>query len=135
MPDLFCEWNSDLLVTPNGGLQSAVGWDRIRQRIVRNLVTNAATALPDGSSTPADYIWHPDFGIGAGSLVGQVPTQAFQANLVSRINQAVLHDVAVDPGSVPTVVFQQLEPGTWVVYISVFLRNGTTGSVSVSIAN
>lgn len=132
--DLFVEWNSDLIVTPNGGVQTASGWDRVRQRIVRSLITNSAQVLPDGSTTAPDYIWHPSYGIGAGSMVGQNPTSAYQANLTSRINQAVLQDVNVDPGAIPAVVFRSLQPGEWDVFISVKLRNGTTGRVSVSLS-
>lgn len=133
MPDIYCEWGQDILVTPNGSIQTAVGWDRVRQRIIRSLITNPAQTLPDGSTTAPDYVWHKDFGVGAGSMVGQVPNQHYQAHLISMINQAVLSDVSVDPGSTPTVIFQQLQPGTWIVFISVTLKDGTTGRVSVKV--
>jgi hypothetical protein len=133
MPDLYCEWNSDLIVTPWGGVQSATGWDNVRQRIVRSLITNSAQVLPDGATTEPDYVYHPSYGIGAGSLVGQNPTPAYQMSLIARINQAVLQDVAVDPGSLPTVIFRNPQPGTWVVYISVKLRDQTTGRLAVKI--
>lgn len=131
--DLYCEWNSDLVLTPNGGVQTAVGWDRVRQRIVRSLITSAAQKLPDGTTTPPDYVFHTDYGIGCGKLVGQNPTSEYRADLTRRINHAVLQDVTVDPGAVPTVVFNQPQPGTWVVFISVKLRDQTVGRVSVRI--
>ena len=130
-PDLYCEWAQDLLITPSGDIQTAVGWDSVRQRIVRSLITNSAQQLPDGSTTAPDYVFHPKYGIGAGSLIGQNPTQAYQSNLIARINQAVLSDVSVDPGSVPTVIFQVPRPGEWVVFISVRLRDQTPGRILV----
>ena len=133
MPDLFCEWGGDLIVTPNGGIQSAVGWDNVRQRIIRSLITNSAQRLPDGSTTAPDYIYHPSYGIGCGSLVGQNPTPQYISGLVGRINQAVLQDVAVDPGSVPSVLFQVPRPGTWLVFVTVSLRDKTVGQTAVQI--
>lgn len=134
MPDIYCEWNNDLQITPSGGLVTASGWDRVRQRIIRHLITNSSSRLPDGTFTAPDYIFHKEFGIGAGSLVGQNPTPAFQADLIARINQAVLSDVAVDPGALPTVIFKNPQPGTWIVYISVKLRDQTVGRTAIRIS-
>lgn len=134
MPDLFLEWNSDLLLTPNGSVQFATGWDHIRQRIVRNMVTNPAQKLPDGSTTPPDYIWNPGFGIGMGALVDQNPTQQFLRDLTRRVNAAVLADVAVDPGAVPSVTIKQLTPQYYQVYVTVTLLNGTIGTIQVGLA-
>lgn len=131
--DLFCEWNNDLVLTPWGSIQTAVGWDNVRQRIIRSLITSAAQKLPDGSTTPPDYVFHPTYGIGAGKLVGQNPTQQYKQDLTGRINQAVLQDVSVDPGSVPAVKFTQPQPGTWLVAISVTLRDQTPGRIAVKI--
>ena len=33
--DLYLEYNGDLIVTPNGSIQTAVGWDQVRERILR----------------------------------------------------------------------------------------------------
>jgi hypothetical protein len=133
MADIYCEWNGDLILTPWGSIQTATGWDRVRQRIIRNLITVSANTLPDGTTTSPDYVFHPTFGIGAGKLVGQNPTQQYRQDVVSRINQAVRADVAVDPGSVPTVLFQQPQPNIWLVQVSVKLRDGTVGRTAVRI--
>ena len=134
MVDFYTEWNNDLVLTPNGSVQTAVGWDSVRQRIVRSLITSAAQKLPDGTNTPPDYVFHTDYGIGCGKLVGQNPTSEYKADLVRRINQAVLQDASVDPGSVPSVAFHEPQPGTWDVFISVKLRDQTIGRVSVRIS-
>ncbi len=133
MPDIFCEWNSDLVITPNGGIQSAVGWDNVRQRIIRSLITNSAQTLPDGSTTAPDYIYHPGYGIGCGAMVGQSPTPQYTSGLVGRINQAVLQDVSVDPGSTPSVLFQTPQPNTWIIFVTVQLRDKTVGKTAVQI--
>lgn len=134
MTDMYCEWNNDFILTPSGDIQTAVGWDEVRQRIIRRLITNSAQVLPDGTTTAPDYVFHPLYGIGAGSLVGQNPTPAYIADLTGRINSAVMSDDAVDPGHVPTVVFSQPALNTWLVQIRVFLANGQVGRVSVRIS-
>lgn len=132
--DVYVEFNNDFVLTPNGDIQTAVGWDEVRQRIVRRLVTNSAQTLPDGTTTAPDYVFHPTYGEGLGSLVGQNPSEQFISDVTARINSAVLADVSVDQGAVPTVRFSQPTPGTWIVYISVSLANGKSGVVSVSVS-
>ena len=134
MADVYLEWNNDLVLTPNGDVQTATGWDEIRQRIVRRLITNSARTLPDGSTTAPDYVFHPGYGEGLGALVGQNPDSQFAAAVTARINAAVLVDTAVDPGAVPVVSFSQPQPGTWIVYIKVNLANRQSGIVSVRIS-
>lgn len=134
MPDLFLEWGADLLLTSNGSVQFAVGWDHVRQRIVRNMITNPAQTLPDGSTTPPDYVFEPTFGIGMGSLVDQNPTKQFLRDLNRRITAAVLADVAVDPGLVPSVLIQQPTPSTYEVFVTATLLNGQLGKIQVGLA-
>lgn len=131
--DIYLEFNQDLILTPSGSLQTAVGWDQVRERIIRNLITNSAQTLPDGTQTPADYIWETGYGIGLGALVGQNPTPAFLVDLRRRIAQAVFSEASVDPGSIPTIVVKQPTPGTYQVFISVLLVNGKVGEISLKI--
>ena len=131
--DLYLEWNGDIIITPNGSLLLANGWDLVRQRILRNLITNSAQVLPDNSTTPPDYVFHPNFGIGVGAMVGQNPNKDYQQRLISKINRAVLSDSAVDPTNPPTVKFSSPSPGTWVVNITVVLSNGQAGQISVKV--
>ena len=132
MTDLYVDWNSDFLLTTNGDLQTATGWDEVRQRIVRNLITNSGEVLPSGVITAPDYIFHPLWGLGLGSKIGENPTTDWRQQLISRINAAVLADAAVDQGQMPTVVFQQGNPGTWQVFVTVPLADGTAGSITLS---
>ena len=132
-PDIYCEWNQDLLLTTNGSIQTAIGWDRVRQRIIRNLITVSAGKLPDGTLTAPGYIWHTDFGLSAGKLIGQSPTRAWQHDFIGRVNQAVIADSAVDPGALPSVTFENPQPGTWLVFIVVTLRDRTAGRIVLAI--
>ena len=133
MPDLYMDWQGDLLVTPNGSVQMASSWDHYRQRIVRRLVTNSAQVLPDGSTTAPDYIFDTAYGFGLAALVDQNPTEAFLQSLTAKIRAAVLADVAVDPGSLPTITIQQPNPSTYIVNIALTLLDGTPGTVQIAL--
>ena len=133
MTDLYVDWNSDFLLTSSGDIQSATGWDEVRQRIVRHLITNAGELLPSGRITAPDYIFHPLWGLGLGSKIGENPTNDWRQELISKINAAVLADVAVDQGQMPTVIFQQGTPGTWQVFITVPLADNSVGRVTLSV--
>lgn len=132
MTDLYLEWNGDLIRTPSGSVQGAVHWDRIRERIIRRFLTNSAQTLPDGSATPADYVFDPAYGIGAGALIDQNPTSAWLADLNRRMRQAVLSDAAVDPGSVPETIIKR-SGARYQIFVNVTLINGQPGQVSISI--
>ena len=133
MPDVYLEWNSDLILTPNGSVATATGWDRIRQRIVRRFLTNSAVPLPDGSTTPPDYVFSPFYGLSGGALIDQNPDAKYRADLKRRIREAALLDTAVDPGAVPFVNISQPQIGVNVVSITVKLTNGDTGKVDISL--
>jgi hypothetical protein len=130
--DFYAEWNQDYVLTPNGSLQTAVGWDRTRQRIERKLITNSAQQLPDGTFTVADYVFEPTFGQGVGAMVDQNPTQAFTAEYIGKVNQAISQEFGTDPGEAPSIVFTRPDPSTWMVTIGVPLLNGTEGQIQVA---
>lgn len=134
MPDLFLEYNSDLVVTPNGSVQFATGWDHVRQRIVRRVVTNSAQALPDGSTTPPDYIFDPSFGDGLAALVDQDISAQYLQTLTAKIRNGVLADEAVSPGTPPAITVSQPNPNTYLVSVAVTLLDGTPGQVQVQLS-
>lgn len=133
MVDFYLEWNGDLVLTPTGSLQTAVGWDQVRERIIRNFLTNSAQTLPDGSTTPPDYVFAPSYGLGAGALVDQNPDAAFVADLTSRMRAAVMSDAAVDPGSVPKITITRPTGDTYEVFVDVTLSNGQQGQVAITL--
>lgn len=131
---LYLDWNSDLLLTPSGSIQMATGWDMVRQRIIRHLITNPAQRLPDGTLTPPDYIFHTDYGVGLGKMVGQAFDPAFQAVLERRITRAVLQDSAVDSSAPPSVQFVKPQPDTLWIVISVTLKSGRPGTIALKVS-
>jgi hypothetical protein len=132
MTDFYLEYNQDLVLTPSGSVALAIGWDQVRERIIRNFLTNSAVQLPDGSTTPPDYVFSPFYGLSAGALIDQNPTQAYIADLTRRIRHACLSDAAVDPGSVPNVTVARPALDTIQVYVSVTLITGQQGSLSIA---
>jgi hypothetical protein len=114
---LFLEWNSDFQVTPSGSLQLAVGWDEVRQRIIRRVVTNPAQQLPDGTTTTPDYVFHPDYGIGLGAMVDQDVNDDFLRKVEGKITRGILQDASVTATSTPpSIQFYRPSPDTlWAV--------------------
>ena len=129
--DAYLEWNQDLLIAPDGSIVMAENWDEIRQRIVRRFLTNSGNPLPDGSITPPDYVFDPLYGLSAGATIDQNPSQRWLRNLKNRIRSAVLADVAVDPGSTPSIDVSTPTVGSLLVTITVRLTNGSTGTVTI----
>lgn len=132
--DFFVEWNNDFVLTPNGSIQTAIGWDQVRQRIMRRLITNAQARLPDGSTTPPDYIFDRAYGIGLGARVDQIMTQEGKRDLERRIVTAVRQDSAVDTTQQPAIRFRSPQPNTLVINIAVKLKNGQTGALAFQLS-
>lgn len=68
--DLNHIWGADVGLGPSGDLGQAQGSTRSQQRILRRLLTNPRTVLPDGTVLPPDYPFHPNYGAGLPRYVG-----------------------------------------------------------------
>ncbi len=130
--DFYAEFNQDYVLTPSGSIQTAVGWDRIRQRIERRLITNSHQQLPDKTYTAADYIFAPSFGLGVGAMIDQNPTKSFTAAYIGRVNQAISREYGVDPGVAPQVTFAQPNQYTWLITAVVPMLGGTEGEIQIT---
>jgi hypothetical protein len=85
MADLFCWWQQDLTILPNGDLLTVEGTIEGEQRVLRRLLTNAG-----------DYIWHLEYGAGLPKYVGS-PVVPDEVNAVI-LSQMMLEDaVAQQP--------------------------------------
>ncbi len=127
--DLYCEWGGDLIRTPNGSVQFATGWDQVREKIVRIVLTNSALLLPDGSTTAPDYVWDPLFGESGGALVDQNPTPQYIAGATQRITAAILaSDLSATQ---PVVKITQPSASTFRVFVSVLI-NGVSFQTSIT---
>ncbi len=131
--DVYLEYNSDLIITPNGSIQFATGWDQVRERIIRSLVTNPAVQQLNGITTPPDYVFHPSYGIGLGQLVDRNMTTVDKANLIRAINQAVLADADIDPSQAPQITVTNDNSNTMQILIQVVLLNGTSGAIAFNL--
>jgi hypothetical protein len=100
---IYLELGSDFVINSNGGLETGFGWDIIRQNFERFLFTQPASTDFRGNPIPADWIFHPDFGLGAGSLLGENYNQATLNKLEQLVYQGAL-SASTGNSSTPPVV-------------------------------
>ncbi len=129
MAIFYLDWGGDYLLTPNGSIQQASGWDESRQLTVRTLFTNPSATLPSGKTIPPDYIFAPNFGAGLGLYVGQNMTRAQKNQLTVSIQSQVLSQQAVDPSVIPKVSFQNITDKIMIIFVSFKLKSGEEGTV------
>lgn len=127
----YLEYNGDLVLTSNGSVLMATGWDEVRERIIRRFLTNPALPLPDGTTTPPDYIFSPLYGLGAGSLIDQNPDATFLTEFTRRMREAVVADAATSPGALPSISISTPQIGLIEVYVGIQLISGQQGSFSI----
>jgi hypothetical protein len=130
-PTLWLDWNRDFLITPSGSIQTATGWTAYRQRVVRRIITNPAQQLPDGTFTPADYIFVPSFGVGLGSLVDQPFSAANLADTERRISLGILQDPETETSVPPNIIFQQPSVSQVNIFISAATVSGESGTIAI----
>ena len=133
MVSMYLEWNQDLILTANGSVLMCSGWDEVRERIIRRFLTNSALPLPDGSTTPPDYVFDVQYGLGAGALIDQNPDAAWQAAFSRRMREAVVADTAVSPSLLPSISLTTSTSGVTQVFVSVQLISGQQGKFSLTL--
>ena len=133
MTTLFLEWGGDLIVNQLGGLQLAVGWDEVRQRIIRRCLTNPKFKLQSGRDVPAGYIFHTDYGVGMRSMVDELITKSLIVLLEKKVHQGVKIDQGVDATAAPTIEIRSPIVNTLQVAISVRLKNESFGKIAFTL--
>lgn len=134
MPSLYMEWGEDLVLTPGGSLQMASGWDEVRQRIERRLLTNPLEVLPDGEPVTPDYIFDTTYGLGIPKYVGQNPTQDQLNQLRQKTNQGVMIDDQVSNAYPPGIsLYKGSNPFELLMIIRVVLKSGQPGQIALSL--
>jgi len=88
---LFLELSGDFVLNSNGGLlATSDSWTVIRQNLERFIFTCAASLDRFGNPLPADWLFHPDFGLSANAMIGQSFNQAFISSLQQKVYQGAL---------------------------------------------
>ncbi len=131
--DLFLDYGADLVLDQNGGMQTAVGWDETRQRILRDLCTNSQSILPDGSPVQPEYIYDTSYGRNFRVLVDQPIGAAYRSQLLQAVFAAVMVDVAVNSNVPPGIRLIRPDVRTLLVIISVPLQNQTVGTIALQV--
>lgn len=122
---LSLPYGGDLQLTPNGSLVFVSGVERIRQRIIRRFFTCPEENLIGVGYIPADYIFDPNYGIGAVRLVGE-PTSTDEAlKLKQKVKKAVLVDEGVDTNQDPLITLFAAPNGEIWASVTVYLLDGT----------
>lgn len=129
---LFLEWGEDLVLNQNGSLMMATGWDQIKQRIIRRILTNCTMRLQDGTPVLAGYIFDKDYGLSTRRLLGEPHDTSYRKKLEQKLTQGVKVDNGVDPSRPPIIQFS-LEQGGHVIWaeITVFPKVGEPGKISL----
>lgn len=135
MPTLYLDYGSDLVLNQNGGLTWAVGWDEVRQRVLRRLMTNSQSTLPDGTPVEPEYIYDVNYGLDGRVLVDQPVNQDWLNNLARAVRQAVLSDESVDTSAPPSIQVLRTNVTTFYVLIGITLQNGKVGQVALAVGN
>ena len=119
--NLSLPWAGDLQLTNNGSLAFVSGIERVRQRIVRRYFTCPAEVLAGGIFVASDYMFDPNYGLGATRLVGQQISPEKAALVTTKIKNAVLIDEGVDTTNDPLIKLYAALDGTIYANVTVYL--------------
>lgn len=133
MADLFLEFGTDFLLTANGDLCMATGWDEIRQRIERRILTNPAFEQFNGAPVVAEYIFDSNYGLGARAAIGFVFNNATIQQFIQRIYEGVLVDQGVNTNVPPVITYSQPTPNEIIFNIAITLANGQQNTILLSL--
>lgn len=100
---LDLELGGDFKISNTGGLQLVTGWDCIRQNFERYVFTRPANNTVSGQPQAPDWVFNPGFGLGAGTMIGQVFTQSFIELLKQKVYQGALSAASGNATTPPTV--------------------------------
>lgn len=127
---VWLEWGGDLVLTANGSVQMASGWDQTRQFFERALMTNPTSVASTGAPIPPDYIFEPNYGIGAGQFVGlNLLAPGVYASYLQRVQQAAAVTPNLNTAVPPIVTTIESQPHQFTSTITLTLINNQPGSV------
>ena len=115
MADTTHQWGGDLAPSPTGDIATAIGPMQTQQRVLKRLLTN-----------PGDYIWHPGYGAGLASFVGQ---PASTSRIAAVVRSQIFKEAAVARTPEPVIDVQQDHAGT--VYVHIRYADTATGETQI----
>ena len=133
MSTIGLEYGGDFMLNQYGGLQVVTGWDEVRQRLERAVLTNPATNNSGQGPLPPDYLYHPSYGAGAQRQIGQGIDADNLATVTAKVQQAVAADPSVDGSVAPTATLTQSGFQALTLAVNVTLTNQTQGQVVFAI--
>lgn len=96
--EIYQDFGNDLVITPNGDLQSVDGISLSNQRIVRRLLT-----VPITVANPPDYLQQPTYGAGLPQFIGQLDTSQIYNKIKGLIIAQMLEEETVAQTPPPDV--------------------------------
>lgn len=99
LDDIAHVWGEDLQLSPSGDLARSSGVPRTRQRLLRRVMTAEAGA---------EYIWEPDYGLGAAQRIGR---NLDPAELKAAFAGQLALEASVAKTPVPTIVVTPIPSG------------------------
>lgn len=111
MYDIYHFTGGGLEGSATGDLRTASGSERVKQRILRRLLTN-----------PGDYVFHPEYGAGLGKKIGETVRPGEWKALISG---QMLREETVASHPSPEVKLTLIQGG---VSVSVAYTDAMTGS-------
>lgn len=128
--ELWLEPGGDFVLKPNGDLLLATDTpdaaDATRQRLLRLFFTSPRAVGPDGRAISyPDHIFHPDYGAGLPSLVGQ-PISLVEGHVKARILRWTRLDPTIVQNPPPTIQVTQTDIATVSVAFGCDLVDGNS---------
>ncbi len=101
--EIFQEYGNDLVLTPDGDLQTADTTILSEQRIIRRLLTTPITV-----NNPPDYLDFPNYGAGLPQFIGRLNTPDIYSQIVGLITASMYQETTVSQNPPPTIVVSGL---------------------------
>lgn len=135
MSDIYCPYGGDFSVDQSGDIQEATGWDEVEQKLSRDLLTSPAKQLPNGRFTPAEYLFHPTYGLGLKQFLGQLADPNVISSLRDKCIQQIRQDNAIAISPSP-IVFFKVFPAQFLlkIFIQVTLASNESGTLAVEVS-
>lgn len=118
-------FGTDFELSENGSLKMVSGVEKFRQRVIRRYFTNPAERISTGEFIPSDYLFDPEYGLGATRLVGEPTTDDAAARFRRKLRQAIFSDEGtyVDTSVEPEITLFSTPAGAVWARAKVYLLN------------